>query len=76
MKKQEQGPASLHLKPAKGLKVMKPGTKTPLAPEGEVVDDSSYWRRRLAGKEVEKVEKVERIEKEKEQPKKSHGGEK
>lgn len=48
---------SLHLRPAKGLRVLKPGTKTPLADEGEVVDDSSYWRRRLANKEVEEVKK-------------------
>lgn len=56
---------SLHLKPVEGLKVIKPGTKTPLAKEGEIVDDSSYWRRRLNAGEVVIVE-----EQKKEQPKK------
>ena len=46
---------ALHLKPKKGLRVLKPGTKTPLASEGETVDDSSFWKRRLAAGEVEIV---------------------
>jgi len=63
---------SLHLKPTSGHRVLKPGTKTPLAPEGEVVDDSTYWKRRLASGEVEEVK-----EEKKEQSKhKNFGGEK
>lgn len=53
---------SLHLKPKHGLRVVKPGTGTPLAKEGEVVDDSTYWRRRLNADEVELVEEPKKIE--------------
>lgn len=64
---------ALHLKPKKGLRVLKPGTKTPLAAEGEIVDDSSFWKRRLAAGEVEIVKEEEP---KKEVPKTKLGGEK
>jgi hypothetical protein len=73
---------SYHLKPKKGLRVLKPGTKTPLDKDGEIVDESSYWKRRIAAEEVEFVEekkeepKEEKKEFKKEQSNKNLGGEK
>lgn len=68
---------SYHLKPKKGLRVLKPGTKTPLDRDGEIVDESSYWKRRIAAEEVEFVEqKEEKKEFKKEKSINNLGGEK
>lgn len=49
---------TLHIKPAAGLLVRK-GPGLPLLQEdGEVVLDTTYWRRRLRYKEVELVKKA------------------
>lgn len=42
----------LYLVPAPGLTVIKPESNTPLAAEGESVEDSTYWRRRMAEGDV------------------------
>lgn len=67
---------SYHLKPTKGLRVLKPGTKTPLSMEGEIVDESSYWKRRLSNGEVEFVVEEVKKESKKEQSNKNFGGDK
>lgn len=42
----------LFIKPAEGLRVLKPDTLEPLDAEGEGVLDGLYWRRRLADEDV------------------------
>ncbi len=42
----------IFIKPSNGLKVLKPNM-TELNPNGEYVEASTYWRRRLQDKEVE-----------------------
>jgi hypothetical protein len=43
---------TLHLKPAPGLIVRDPDTAKPLAAEGEIKPDTTYWRRRLRDGDV------------------------
>lgn len=37
----------LHIRPAKGLTIPDPATGRHLPAQGDTVEDSSYWRRRL-----------------------------
>jgi hypothetical protein len=46
----------MRVKPAAGLKIRNPATGRHLPPEGLEVDDSVYWRRRLAEGDVVRVE--------------------
>lgn len=46
----------LHLKPAPKKTVFDPATKKPLPETGAAVEDSAYWRRRLADKDVERID--------------------
>lgn len=46
----------LHLKPAPKKTVFDPATKKPLPEEGALVEDSAYWRRRLADKDVVRID--------------------
>jgi len=66
----------LHLKPAReGLLVRHPQTKRPLKKEGEEVNKSTYWLRRLKeGSVVEVNKKVEAKPVAAAQPKKKDGG--
>ena len=40
------------LRPAGGRRVLDPATRRELAPEGLLVEDSEFWRRRLADGDV------------------------
>lgn len=42
----------IFVKPKSGLKVVRPDTKQPIKPEGELVIKSSYWLRREAEGDV------------------------
>lgn len=42
----------MFVKPKENLLVIDPATKKPLPPEGTTVTESSYWRRRIAAKDV------------------------
>ena len=44
--------ATLHLKPAEGLRVVDPLTRQPLPPGGDQVEASTYWFRRLKDGDV------------------------
>lgn len=44
--------ATLHLKPAEGLRVVNPVTRQALPPGGDQVEASTYWYRRLAEGDV------------------------
>lgn len=46
----------LHLKPAPKKTVFDPATKKPLPEKGAAVEDSAYWRRRLADKDVVRID--------------------
>lgn len=49
----------IKIKPSKeGLKVVKPDTNRDLDPQGEVVEQSSYWLRRLAEGDVVLIEEM------------------
>lgn len=43
---------TLHIKPAEGLRVVDPATRQPLPPEGDQVEASTYWYRRLRERDV------------------------
>jgi len=57
----------IRIRPKEGLKVPYPMSKRFLNPEGEEVERSSYWIRRLRDKDVEEVQ----VEKPKPAPKKN-----
>lgn len=46
----------IFLKPKDGLKVPRPDSGRALNPEGELLEHSTYWRRRLADGDVTEVE--------------------
>lgn len=49
-------PATFHVKPSReGLKVLVPGTKQALPPEGAEVPRTTYWMRRLRSGDVVEV---------------------
>lgn len=45
----------IHIRPAKGLRVLDPETRQPLPEEGAEVPLSTFWRRRLRAGDVERV---------------------
>lgn len=44
--------AKLHIKPAPGLRIPNPDTGSDLKAEGEMVANTTYWRRLLRSKDV------------------------
>lgn len=43
-----QPPNMIFVKPEEGILIINPQTNVPLQPEGELVEDSLYYRRRVA----------------------------
>jgi len=50
----------MFLKPKKGLRVINPKTKKPIHEDGEEIELSSYWRKRISDGDFEenKIEEV------------------
>lgn len=66
----------IHVKPKQGLKVVRPDTKQALKPEGEFVESSPYWTRRLKDGDIELVQEMKKQVEEKKSEEKASGGKK
>lgn len=48
--------SKIHVFPTEGMTIFDPETMTPLPPEGKVVSNSVYWRRREGDGDITVVE--------------------